>query len=89
VIQGTSTVIAFQTTVGRELGLGEVSPPLRVTDSLVIVPVGEVSKLTQHALTAARALGHDVVAVAVHGDPAKARALEETWTRWPVSAWTP
>ncbi|MCX5316549.1 hypothetical protein [Streptomyces sp. NBC_00154] len=55
---------------------------MRVTDSLVIVPVGEVSKLTQHALTAACALGHEVVAVAVHGDPAKARALEESWDRW-------
>ncbi|MEV6702423.1 APC family permease [Streptomyces sp. NPDC051453] len=72
----------YYTAVGRELGLGEVPPPVRVTDSLVIVPVGEVSKLTQLALTAARALGHDVVAVAVHGDPAKARALEESWERW-------
>ncbi|MFI5629526.1 APC family permease [Streptomyces sp. NPDC051664] len=72
----------YYTAVGRELGLGEVPPPVRVTDSLVIVPVGEVSKLTQHALTAARALGHEVVAVAVHGDPAKARALEESWARW-------
>ncbi|WP_329436526.1 MULTISPECIES: APC family permease [unclassified Streptomyces] len=72
----------YYTAVGRELGLGEVPPPVRVTDSLVIVPVGEVSKLTQLALTAARALGHDVVAVAVHGDPAKARALQESWARW-------
>ncbi|WP_328455859.1 APC family permease [Streptomyces sp. NBC_00386] len=72
----------YYTEVGRELGLGEIPPPVRITDSLVIVPVGEVSKLTQHALTAARALGHDVVAVAVHGDPAKARALEESWARW-------
>jgi amino acid transporter len=72
----------YYTEVGRELGLGEVPPPVRITDSLVIVPVGEVSKLTQLALTAARALGRDVVAVAVHGDPAKARALEESWDRW-------
>jgi amino acid transporter len=72
----------YYTAVGRELGLGEVPPPVRVTDSLVIVPVGEVSKLTQHALTAARALGHEVVAVAVHGDPAKARVMEESWADW-------
>ncbi|MGQ4380218.1 APC family permease [Streptomyces sp. SAS_267] len=72
----------YYTEAGRELGLGEIPPPVRITDSLVIVPVGEVSKLTQHALTAARALGHDVVAVAVHGDPAKALALEESWARW-------
>ncbi|MFF1359793.1 APC family permease [Streptomyces sp. NPDC058297] len=72
----------YYTAVGRELGLGEVPPPVRVTDSLVIVPVGEVSKLTQHALTAARALGRDVVAVAVHSDPAKALELKESWARW-------
>ncbi|MFF7928360.1 APC family permease [Streptomyces mirabilis] len=72
----------YYTTVGLELGLGEVPPPVRVGDSLVIVPVGEVSRLTQHALSAARALGHEVVAVAVHADPAKVRALRESWDRW-------
>ncbi|MER7686020.1 APC family permease [Streptomyces sp. NPDC097610] len=72
----------YYTTVGRELGLGEVPPPVRVGDSLVIVPVGEVSRLTQHALSAAGALGHEVVAVAVHADPAKVRILRESWDRW-------
>lgn len=73
----------YYTTVAREVGLGEVPPPLRrVTDSLVIVPVGQVSKVTQRALSAARALGHEVVAVAVHGDPANARSLQESWDRW-------
>ncbi|MFK0022348.1 APC family permease [Streptomyces sp. NPDC090798] len=72
----------YYTTVGRELGLGEVPPPVRGGDSLVIVPVGEVSRLTQHALSAARALGHEVVAVAVHADPAKVRALRDSWDRW-------
>ncbi|MFE2964025.1 APC family permease [Streptomyces sp. NPDC059340] len=72
----------YYTTVGRELGLGEVPPPVHVGDSLVIVPVGEVSRLTQHALSAARALGHEVVAVAVHADPVKVRALRESWDRW-------
>lgn len=70
----------YYTTVAREVGLGEVPPPLRrVTDSLVLVPVGQVGKVTQRALSAARALGHEVVAVAVHGDPANARALKESW----------
>ncbi|MFF1451277.1 APC family permease [Streptomyces sp. NPDC058274] len=72
----------YYTAAGLELGLGEVPPPLRVTDSLVIVPVGEVSKPTHHALTAARSLGRDVVAVAVHADPVKARSLEASWERW-------
>ncbi|QIY97546.1 APC family permease [Streptomyces sp. S1D4-11] len=72
----------YYTIVGRELGLGEVPPPVHVGDSLVIVPVGEVSRLTQHALSAARALGHEVVAVAVHADPVKVLALRESWDRW-------
>ncbi|KOU42733.1 APC family permease [Streptomyces sp. WM6378] len=73
----------YYTAVGVELGLGELPPPpVRHTDSLVIVPVGEVSKLTQYALTAAGTLGREVVAVAVHSDPDKVRALRESWGRW-------
>ncbi|MFJ8311558.1 MULTISPECIES: APC family permease [unclassified Streptomyces] len=73
----------YYTAVGVELGLGEIPPPpVRHTDSLVIVPVGEVSKLTQYALTAAGTLGREVVAVAVHSDPDKVRALRESWARW-------
>ncbi|MFF9510726.1 APC family permease [Streptomyces sp. NPDC014724] len=72
----------YYTAVGKELGLGEIPPALRRAESLVIVPVGEVSKLAQHALTAAGALGHDVVAVAVHSDPVKAQELSDRWERW-------
>ncbi|MFJ1701452.1 APC family permease [Streptomyces sp. NPDC088252] len=72
----------YYTAVGKELGLGEIPPALRPAESLVIVPVGEVSKLAQHALTAASALGHDVVAVAVHSDPVKAQELSDRWERW-------
>jgi CheY-like chemotaxis protein len=73
----------YYTAVGAELGLGQIPPPpRRTTASLVIVPIGEVSKLTQHALTAALALGDQVVAVAVHADPDRAQSLRETWDRW-------
>ncbi|MDH6109354.1 amino acid transporter [Kitasatospora sp. MAP12-15] len=68
--------------VGIELGLGLIPGPLVHRASLVIVPIGEVSRLTAHALTAALALGDDVVAVAVHGDPVKAQALRERWAQW-------
>ncbi|MFE3270496.1 APC family permease [Streptomyces sp. NPDC059215] len=77
-----SRVQRYYTEAGRELGLGETPAPLDVADSLVIVPVGEVSRLTRHGLQAALALGHEVVAVAVHADPAKVRALRESWDRW-------
>lgn len=72
----------YYTAVGKELGLGEIPPAPRPAESLVIVPVGEVSKLARHALTAAAALGHDVVAVAVHSDPVKAQELSDRWERW-------
>ncbi|RCH59623.1 APC family permease [Streptomyces sp. SDr-06] len=73
----------YYAAVGAELGLGEIPPPpVRHTDSLVIVPVGEISKLTQYALTAASALGREVLAVAVHADPDKARSLRANWDQW-------
>jgi len=73
----------YYTEVGEELGLGRIpDPPDRWTGSLVIVPLGEVSKLARHAVSAALALGDEVVAVAVHADPEKARALQEAWDRW-------
>ncbi|MEU1161629.1 APC family permease [Streptomyces sp. NPDC005921] len=73
----------YYTEVGKELGLGRIpEPPPRRTTSLVIVPIGEVSKLARHALGAALALGDEVVAVAVHDDPGACRALEEAWQRW-------
>ncbi|MGW2860212.1 APC family permease [Streptomyces sp. NPDC001205] len=73
----------YYAAVGAELGLGEIPPPpVRHTDSLVIVPVGEISKLTQYALTAASALGREVLAIAVHADPDKARSLRANWDQW-------
>ncbi|MEV7319515.1 amino acid permease [Streptomyces sp. NPDC093970] len=73
----------YYTAVGQELGLGRVpEAPARHTGSLVIVPIGEVSKLARHALGAALALGDEVVAVAVHADPVRSRALEAAWQRW-------
>ncbi|MFD8424213.1 APC family permease [Streptomyces sp. NPDC059466] len=77
-----SRIQRYYTEAGRELGLGETPPPLDVADSLVIVPVSQVSRLTRHGLQAALALGHEVVAVAVYSDPAKSSALRESWDRW-------
>ncbi len=69
--------------VGEELGLGRIpGPPAPPPGSLVIVPLGEVSKLAQRAVSAAVALGGEVVVVAVQSDPGRARALQEAWDRW-------
>ncbi|MEV6028124.1 APC family permease [Streptomyces sp. NPDC052036] len=73
----------YYTAVGEELGLGRIpGPPDRRTASLVIVPLGDVSRLARHAIGAALALGDEVIAVAVQADPDKARALREAWERW-------
>ncbi|MET7766935.1 APC family permease [Streptomyces sp. NPDC005336] len=72
----------YYTAAGEELGLGRIPPPPVRTMSLVIVPLGDVSRLAQRALTAALALGDEVVAVSVQAEPAKARALQDTWERW-------
>lgn len=68
--------------VGEELRPGQIPDPPRRTDSLVIVPLGEVSRLARHALTAAMSLGDEVVVVAVHCDPDKSRRLLEAWEQW-------
>ncbi|MBP8534423.1 APC family permease [Streptomyces sp. MK37H] len=72
----------YYTAAGEELGLGRIPPPPVRTMSLVIVPLGGVSRLAQRALTAALALGDEVVAVSVQAEPEKARALQDTWERW-------
>ncbi|MEV5986577.1 APC family permease [Streptomyces sp. NPDC052051] len=73
----------YYTQVGRELERGRTpGPPALRERSLVIVPLGEVSKLARHAVSAALAFGGEVVAVAVHSDPDRARALQEEWQRW-------
>ncbi len=78
-----SRIERYYTAVGEELGLGRIpGPPEPHTGSLVIVPLGDVSKLARHAVGAALALGDEVVAVAVQNDPDKTRALQEAWARW-------
>jgi hypothetical protein len=72
----------YYTEVGRELALGTLPERPRRTGSLVIVPLGGVSRLAGRALTAALALGDEVVAVTVEPDRAKARELLDTWNRW-------
>lgn len=77
-----SRVQRYYTAVGRELGIGRTPPTPMLRSSLVIVPIGEVSRLTEHALTAALALGDEVVAVSVHSDPDAVSDLTARWVAW-------
>jgi hypothetical protein len=48
----------------------------------VIVPVGAISKLTEHALQAALSLGGEVIAVSVHPEAGQGAAFRADWDRW-------
>ena len=68
--------------VGLELGLGHAPGRPKPAKSLVIVPVGEISNLTEYALCAALSLGDRVVAVSVHLDPERSTAFRSAWNEW-------
>ncbi|MCT2543241.1 APC family permease [Streptomyces atratus] len=72
--------------IGERLELGRVPEPPRRAHSLVVVPVSGLSGLTCKALTAARSLGDEVLAVTVtHPAPEDRRtaeALRRDWELW-------
>ncbi|MFB7709325.1 APC family permease [Streptomyces sp. NPDC056105] len=72
--------------IGERLELGRVPEPPKRVHSLVVVPVSGLSKLTCKALTAARSLGDEVLAITVtHPAPEdrrEAEALHRDWELW-------
>jgi hypothetical protein len=75
---------------GLELDLGGHPHRPLAAKSLVIVPVGSISKLTEHALHAALSLGDDIIAVSVHPEAAQSAASGPNGTAGtPECAWTP
>jgi Amino acid permease len=77
-----SRIQSYYHAVGLELDLGQLPHRPRSARSLVIVPVGSISKLTEHALHAALSLGDDVIAVSVHPEAAQSAAFRAAWDRW-------
>jgi amino acid transporter len=73
---------SYYRAVGRELDLGEDPPRPLPAKSVVIVPVGSISKLTEHALHAALSLSDDVIAVSVHPQAEQSAAFRAQWDRW-------
>ena len=51
--------------IGAQLGIGEVPPPPVKQESLVVVPVSGMSRLTAEGVSVAMSLGEDVIAVTV------------------------
>ena len=73
--------------VGRELGFGSTQRKPKSRQSVVIVPMTTVSRLTVHALSDALSLSDDVIAVSVvldeEGDgDTRAAALDRDWAAW-------
>jgi amino acid transporter len=65
-----------------ELEFGQIPPAPVAQPTLVIVPVGSVSRLAYEALSAAKSLGDDVVAVSVQYGDDSVGALRADWLRW-------
>jgi hypothetical protein len=79
-----SRIQSYYQAVGLELelDLGRFPHRPRPDRSLVVVPVGSISKLTEHALHAALSLGDDVIAVSVHPEAAEGASFRAAWDRW-------
>jgi amino acid transporter len=72
--------------IGALLELGRIPGPPEHMTSLVVVPVGGMSRLTREAISAALSLGDEVIAVTIcYADPDEERAHEsfrEQWEEW-------
>jgi hypothetical protein len=72
--------------IGAVLGIGQIPPLPQRENSLVVVPVVGLSRLTQEALSAATSLGDQVTAVYIcyegeEEDEATAR-FKQQWAQW-------
>ncbi|MEV6678966.1 APC family permease [Streptomyces erythrochromogenes] len=85
-VLGFQKVHRAYTEIGERLELGRIPQAPRRSRSVVVVPVSGLSRLTSQALTAARSLGDEVLAVTVtHPAPEDrqvAEALRRDWELW-------
>jgi amino acid transporter len=81
-----SRVHTLYRNIGRMLALGELPPQPERRTSLVVVPVGGMSRLTAAAISTALSLGDEVLAITVcYGDPedtARDAAFRDQWEQW-------
>lgn len=72
--------------IGALLELGKLPPKPRQIASLVVVPVGGISRLTEEGISAALSLGDEVIAVTVcYRDPddeATDSEFRQQWEQW-------
>ncbi|WP_327063537.1 APC family permease [Kitasatospora purpeofusca] len=72
----------YYAAVARATGIGRLPARPQAGRGLVIVPVGELSAVTSHALARALSLGGTVVAVNVHSQDATATTITRQWEEW-------
>jgi amino acid transporter len=81
-----SRVHTVYSRIGQALEIGQLPPPPHRHNSLVVVPVGSMSRLTSAGISAALSLGDEVLAVTVcYDDPDSTAAdarLREQWEQW-------
>jgi hypothetical protein len=79
-------VHAYYARMRVEMGIGAVPGPLVRKQTVVVVPVTNVSRLTRHALSEAISLGDEVMAVTVVFDDVEVGlpdyAVERLWREW-------
>jgi amino acid transporter len=79
-------VEAYYNRAGKELGIGVIPPLPTRRRTVVVVPVQNVSRLTEHALSEAISLGDDVIAVTVVLDGVLQGLppvdVERQWRQW-------
>ncbi|AZM92331.1 APC family permease [Streptomyces sp. W1SF4] len=85
-VLGFEKIHRAYTEIGERLELGRIPQAPQRSRSVVVVPVSGLSRLTSQALTAARSLGDEVLAVTVtHPAPEDrqaAEALRRDWELW-------
>jgi amino acid transporter len=78
---------AYYRRVSTAIGIDKIPPAPEGRETLVIVPIVNVSKLTSYAISEALSLGQEVIAISVIIDPADANqqresTLKEEWDKW-------
>jgi len=81
-----SRVHTIYNRIGRALEIGQTPAPPQRRSSMIIVPVGGMSRLVREGISAALSLGDEVVAVTVCYDDTEDYAadarLREQWAQW-------
>ena len=72
----------YYTKTAVELGLGKTPPPPERKESVIIVPIATVSRVTERVLTAALSMSETVIALAVAGDEEEREQIKRGWDEW-------